>query len=220
MAVFKLSPSSIGLMKDCPRCFWLDKHRVWKRPSGPFPSLPSGMDRVLKVHFDNFRDKGLIPPELCENQTCEGMKLFEDKALLEKWRNNFDGVRWVDSNGDVLFGAVDEILVKGEKLIVLDYKTRGYPVKENTPEYYQSQLDLYNFLLRKNGYETEDYALLLFYVPKEVLEKGEVVFDTELVKVGVNVENAEKLFNQALTVLNGECPSERCEWCAGLQNKK
>ena len=31
---FKLSPSSLNLMNECERCFWLDKHNVWKRPSG------------------------------------------------------------------------------------------------------------------------------------------------------------------------------------------
>ncbi len=51
---FKLSPSSLNLMQDCPRCFWLTQHKVWKRPAGIFPSLPSGMDRILKIHFDKF----------------------------------------------------------------------------------------------------------------------------------------------------------------------
>jgi len=46
---FKLSPSALNLMKECPRCFWLAQHKVWKRPSGIFPSLPSGMDRILKI---------------------------------------------------------------------------------------------------------------------------------------------------------------------------
>jgi len=28
-----------------------------KRPEGVFPSLPSGMDIILKKHFDTFRDR-------------------------------------------------------------------------------------------------------------------------------------------------------------------
>ena len=76
---YKLSPSALNLMKDYPRCFWLAQHKVWKRPAGIFPSLPSGMDRILKVHFDKFRDKKQLPPELCENKECVGMKLFTDK---------------------------------------------------------------------------------------------------------------------------------------------
>ena len=212
---FKLSPSSLSLMEDCPRCFWLDKHKVWKRPEGITGSLMNGMDKVLKIHFDRFRDKELLPPELCNNNHCEDMKLFDNHELLKKWRNNFQGIRWEDKEGNILFGAVDNILLKGKKLIVLDYKTRGFELKEDTADHYQKQLDIYNFLLRKNGYETEDYGFLLFYYPKEVLENGDIVFHKELVKKKINIENAEKLFERAIKLLNEECPTKCCEWCEG-----
>ncbi|MBU2104647.1 MAG: PD-(D/E)XK nuclease family protein [Nanoarchaeota archaeon] len=212
---FKLSPSSLALMKECPRCFWLTQHKVWKRPAGIFPSLPSGMDKILKTHFNTFMEKGQLPPELCENHECANMKLFDDPELLAIWRSNFKGIQWKDKKGNILRGAVDNILMKGKKLIVLDYKTRGYALKEDTAEHYQDQLDIYNFLLRKAGYDTEDYAFLLFYVPKEVLATGEVIFDTELVKMKINIKNAEDIFNKAITLLNNKCPGEKCEWCSG-----
>ncbi len=220
---FKLSPSSLSLMEECPRCFWLDKHDVWKRPASIFPSLPSGMDRILKNHFDKFRDKGQLPPELCDNEHCSQTKLFgeseEEKGLLRVWRSNLKGIAFQDDKGNILHGAVDNLLKKGSKLIVLDYKTRGFPLKEDTHEHYQNQLDIYNFLLKKNGYDTEEYAFLLFYIPKEVLETGEVIFDTSLVKMQINVKNAEKLFQQGLEVLNGQCPNGACEWCKHIDAK-
>lgn len=216
---YKLSPSSLNLMQECPRCFWLDKHDTWKRPSGIFPSLPSGMDRVLKNHFDKFMKKGKMPPELCEKQSCANLKLFDEENLLSVWRNNFKGISWTDKNGNILHGAVDNILVNkiNQKLIVLDYKTRGFPLKEDTAEHYQLQLDVYNFLLKQNDFETENFAYLLFYVPKEVLETGEVVFDTELVKMNVSAERGEKAFKDALKLLDGPCPKKHeekiCPWC-------
>ena len=200
-------------MKECPRCFWLTQHKVWKRPQGIFPSLPSGMDNILKTHFDKFREKGKLPPELCDNHNCKDMKLFDDKELLKIWRNNFKGIRFTDKEGNALYGAVDEVLVKGKKLIVMDYKTRGFPLKEDTHEMYQDQLDIYNFLFRKNGYETEDYGFLIFYYPKEVTETGEVIFDTELKKMKVDIKNAEIIFRNAIKLLNSNCPSKNCEWC-------
>jgi len=219
MTTFRLSPSSLNLMQECPRCFWLAQHKVWKRPSGIFPSLPSGMDKILKIHFDKFRDKAQMPPELCEHQSCVNMKLFTDKEKLKIWQSNFKGVLWKDKKGNELHGAVDNILVKAKKLIVLDYKTRGYALKEDTAEHYRLQQNIYNFLLRKNGYETEDYFFLLFYVPKEVMATGEVIFDTELVKMKVDVEMAEKVWKNAIKLLNGECPvlpkGRECEWCEG-----
>ncbi|MCX8159090.1 MAG: PD-(D/E)XK nuclease family protein [Candidatus Pacearchaeota archaeon] len=219
--IYKLSASSLGLMKDCPRCFWLDKNEKWKRPEAIFSSLPNGMDRVLKKHFDVFRDKGKLPPELEKNKELEGVRLFgdneEQKKLLEIWRNNKKGIVFKDSEGNMLVGAVDNVLIKGNKLIILDYKTRGYALKDDTHEHYRDQLDVYNFLLRENGFETEDYGYLLFYVPEKVLESGEVVFETKLIKMKTNPDNAKKLFEDALKLLKGKCPSrhsgEVCEWC-------
>jgi hypothetical protein len=213
--IYKLSPSALNLMKECPRCFWLTQHKVWKRPAGIFPSLPSGMDAILKTHFNKFMEKGELPPELCNNGDCKNMKLFNNHELLAIWRSNFKGIVYEDKQGNILKGAVDNILMKGKKLIVLDYKTRGYALKEDTAEHYQDQLDIYNFLLRKAGYETEDYAFLLFYVPKEVAKTGEVIFDTELVKMKINIKNAETIFKNAIKLLNSDCPSKFCEWCEG-----
>ena len=220
---YKLSPSSLNLMHECPRCFWLSEHKVWKRPSGIFPSLPSGMDKILKEHFDRFMEKGILPPELdkseCKEMEC---KLYDDKEKLTLWRNNFKGISYEDKQGNILHGAVDNILVKyhgkKQKLIVLDYKTRGYALKEDTHEHYQNQIDIYNFLLRKNGYETEDFAFLLFYVPKEVLPTGEIIFTTTLKRMKVDVSNAENIWKKALKLLNEECPpvlskDKVCEWC-------
>ena len=202
-------------MTECPRCFWLAQHKVWSRPSGIFPSLPSGMDRILKVHFDKFRDSEKMPPEICENSECSGMKLFDDKEKLKIWQNNWKGISFTDKKGNELHGAVDNILVKGKKLIVLDYKTRGYALKEDTAEHYRQQQNIYNFLLRKNGYQTEDYFFLLFYIPKEVMATGEVIFDTELVKMKVDIENAEEVWRKAIKLLNSDSPSKSCEWCEG-----
>jgi len=213
MKTFQLSPSSLNLMKECPRCFWLTQNGIWKRPVSIFPSLPSGMDNILKKHFDKFRDKNMLPPELCENQECKNMKLFDDKEKLKIWQNNRKGLIYEDKHGNILKGAVDNLLVKEGKIIVLDYKTRGYACKEDTHEHYQNQLDTYNFLLRKNGYNTEEFSFLLFYIPKEVTETGEVIFDTTLMKIKTNPKSAEDIFEKAINLLNNECPEKGCEWC-------
>lgn len=214
---YKLSASSLNLMLECPRCFWLHFHDHYKRPSGIFPSLPGGMDRILKLHFDRFIEKKLMPPELRKNGTCEGMKLFDNRELLNAWRSVHKGLIWEDNKGNILRGAVDNLLVKGKKFVVLDYKTRGSPIKEDTAEKNQHQLDIYNFLLRVNGHPTEDFAFLLFYYPKDVLETGEVLFDTQLVKMKVEAERGKKLFQNALKLLEGPCPikhkDKECEWC-------
>ena len=147
--ISKLSPSAISLMKECPRCFWLTQHKIWKRPSGIFPSLPSGMDKILKIHFDKFMEQGKLPPELCENENCEGMQLYSNKEQLKIWQTGWEGIRWKNEEGNELCGAIDNLLIRNNKGIVLDYKTRGFPLREDTAQHYQDQLDFYNFLFRK-----------------------------------------------------------------------
>lgn len=215
---YKFSPSSLSLLKECPRCFWLHFNKKIRRPDIPFPSLPSGMDRVLKDHFDRFMEKGELPPELQELHV--EVTLFDDKELLKVWRNNFKGIQWTDEKGNLFRGAVDNILKKGNRLIVLDYKTRGYPVKENTHKYYQDQMDIYNLLLRNNGYQTEDYTYLLFYHPNKIYESGDVDFHVDLIKTKINIKNAEDIFKRAVDVLEGEMPepSDGCGFCKWIYN--
>lgn len=203
-------------MLECPRCFWLQMVKGISRPNGPFPSLPSGMDKILKVHFDKFMEKGELPPELKKEDCINGCSLFSDKEKLKVWRSNFKGIEYVEpKSGIMLHGAIDNLLVKGKKLIVLDYKTRGFPLKEDTHTHYQTQMDLYNFLLRKNGFDTEEYTYLLFYHPNKVMDDGEVLFNTDLVKIKTSAENGEKVLLQAIKVIKGEVPesSDKCEFC-------
>lgn len=171
------------------------------------------MDKVLKEHFDRFMERGTLPPELEE---LKGVKLFSDTKLLKEWRNNLRGIQWYDAEGNLLHGAIDNLLEKDGKLIVLDYKTRGFPLKEDTHVHYQDQLDIYNLLLRKKGHMTEEYSYLLFYHPAKVLETGEVVFHTDLVKIPVNAKNAEKILKGALETLGKEMPpaDPECGYCA------
>jgi len=218
----KLSPSSLNLFLDCPRCFWLQIIKKIKRPSGAFPSLPSGMDKILKIHFDNFMKKGELPPELKREYCVNGCSLFDDVNLLKIWRSNLKGIQYLDKeSGAILHGAIDNLLVKGKKFIVLDYKTRGFPLKEDTHKSYQSQMNIYNFLLRENGYQTEDFTYLLFYYPNHVTENGEVIFDTKLIKISTNPENGKEIFKKAIKLLQEKEPprtSESCEFCEWKKN--
>jgi hypothetical protein len=211
---YKLSPSTLSLLEECPRCFWLHIVKKIKRPDAPFPSLPSGIDNLLKQHFDRFRKEGKLPPELKKHNVKA--TLFDDMSLLEVWRSNFKGIQWTDDkSGIILRGAVDEMLEHNGTLIVLDFKTRGFPIKDDSAEYYRDQIDIYNFLLRKNGFRTADYGYLLFFHPKEVNGNHSFLFETDLIRLKIDVKHAEKLFNKAVKVLSNSKPkaSEECQFC-------
>jgi len=210
---FKLSPSKLNLYLECPLCFWLNEKGV-HRPSGPFPSLPGGMDRKLKIYFDKYRKEGKLPPEL--KGKVEG-KLYDDKEKMDLWRNNFKGLSWKDENGNILAGAIDDCLFDGKKFIIIDFKTYGGSVIDDEKiKYYQNQMDCYALLFEKNGLSHPGYAYLIFFMPIEVKEHGEVKFDIQVKKVLVDSKRALKTFNSAIKVIEGTRPKKHseCEYCA------
>ena len=208
---FTLSPSSLSLFKDCPRCFWLQERTGKKRPAFKYPSLPLGIDMALKKRFDYFREHGKFPPEL---QHLKDTRLY-DSPLLALWRKGYQGLRCKDIDGNILIGAVDEVLEQNGKLAILECTTRGFPLKKDTPELYQDQLNLYSFLLHKNGYQVSEYAYILFYYPKEVNWQGDMWFHKRLYARKISLVDAEKLWKRALAVLQNSipAPSENCEFC-------
>ncbi|MDD5342068.1 MAG: PD-(D/E)XK nuclease family protein [Patescibacteria group bacterium] len=213
--LIRLSPSSgLSLFKECPRCFWLHYNKNIHRPRGIFPSLPGGMDLVIKDYMDTFRKKGEMPPELAGQ--VEG-GLFPDVKVLNKWRNWRTGLEYEDKKiNAVLFGALDDCLYDDGFYIPLDYKTRGSSPREGDSErYYRTQLESYSLLLSANNYKTRDFAYLLYYYPKEVLPAGRVDFNTHIVKVTTSLDSAKKTFEEAVKVLRGPLPKSHtaCEYC-------
>lgn len=216
---FKLSPSTLNLFLECPRCFWLDKIKNIKRPRGIFPSLPSGMDRAIKVYFDSFRAKNKLPPEL-DGKDFEGIKLYSDQAQLNRWREWRTGLGYQDEDGSVLSGALDDLLVKGDRYSPFDYKTKGSVTTEaDAVKYYQNQLDCYAFLLETNHLPTLGYAFLFYYSPKSVSERGSVLFELQAIKIATDIERARTTFRKAITLLKSTQPisSLNCEYCAWLR---
>lgn len=216
----KLSPSSIRLFLDCPRCFWLQINKKIRRPSGGFPTLPSGMDKILKEHFDSHRSSNTSPEEL--DWKFEG-HLFKDIEKLNEWRNNFKGLRFRDEEtGAVLMGALDDLFVtKDGKYAPLDFKTRGYPRKDDTHEHYQHQMDIYSFLLQKNGLPPAGFAILIFYHPIGVNKSHDVVFDPDPIKVKTDPERGERIFRDAVKCLEDDIPEsdKQCEFCRWLKQQ-
>jgi len=216
-SLIRLSPTSgLNLYKECPKCFWLHHNHNIRRPSGPFPSLPGGMDNVIKKYFDKYRgNKKGLPPEL--EGRVEG-KLLSDIGLMEQWRDWRSGLRYIDTKlGAELSGALDDCLVDGELYIPLDYKTRGYPpgATEESQKYYGTQLDSYSLLLWANGYKIAPFAYLIYFYPEEVREDGIVKFNIEPKKLEVSPKRAKEIFEEAVKCLRGKEPKEHqnCAFC-------
>ena len=107
--MYKLSPSSVGFLRECPRCLWLYANDNISRPFGVFPSLPSGMDRVLKVYFDKYRVNGELPREIVGKVKEYGIDANHLVPLVNLIQRNGDRARAHELLHcfDVGFGAAE-----------------------------------------------------------------------------------------------------------------
>ncbi len=214
--MIKVSPSGISMLLECPRCLWLEINESKKRPRGIFPSLPGGMDEAFKDYFDEYRGRGELPPEI--DGKVDGT-LYPDTKRLSAWRNfNFGrgGMRAeFPEYTMVVAGAIDELLVAPDgKFIPFDFKTRGYPTKDDTHEHYRMQLDLYALLFQENGMEPAPHGYLLFFWP-ENYSVGMASFKTNLISMDVSPSRARAALKTVHEIVTGPQPKahESCEYC-------
>lgn len=212
---FKLSPSALNLFKECPKCFWLEKNKWLKRPFGIFPSLPGGMDEIIKKYFDEKRKEAELPEEIRDGHIKE---LFKDQATLDKWRGwNTTDLQYTDEEtGASLSGALDECVIdQHDEFCPFDYKTKGSPLHYNPAKYYQTQLDCYALMLQAKGYPIGRYGYLLYYWPVKIKARGDILFEVKLFRTEINPDNAKQLIKDIVKMLNQPCPdpNPECSYC-------
>jgi len=209
----QLSPNSLNLYFECPLCFWLDKKMGIRRPQ-PYPyALNAAVDYLLKEEFDKYRKKRELHPLLVANNIPA--KLFKNQKILDEWRNNFKGIRFYDAELDAtIFGAVDDVLEFSDgKLAPLDYKSTG-STAARVYDRFQLQMDIYTFLLEKNGYKTVRKGCLAFYiVDKGNGFDGKLPFKKEIHVIDTDPTYVHKLFKEAVSLLRGNSPLDHSTEC-------
>lgn len=156
-----LSRSKIDLFMECPQCFYIDNKLGTARPPGfPF-NLNSAVDALLKKELDAHRAQGTQHP-LAKAYGLDAIPLAH--AKMDEWRNALSqGVKCVHkATGLVVRGGVDDIWInKAGELIVIDYKATSKDGKiesldEEWHRGYKRQLEIYQWLLRENGFKVSD----------------------------------------------------------------
>ena len=209
----KLSPSSLNLYLECPHCFWLEKRRGIKRPP-PYPyALNMAVDVLLKEEFDRYRAENKPHPLILAHKIPA--KLFPNQNLLNQWRSNFAGLRYFDSELDAtLFGAVDDVLeFEDGKLAAMDYKSTGSAVA-TIYDRFQLQMDIYTYLLEKNGFLTPKKGYLAFYIVDKGNGFGDrLPFRKELHEIDTNPSDVPEIFKEAVVLLRREMPPPHSPDC-------
>ena len=227
-AKYFLSPSALDDFRRCARCFFLDKVKKIKKPRGIFPSLPSGMDRVIKSYCDQFRLTPTLPPEFAGKIPGRLWPDIDQLRQRRDWRATDLG--FIDQELSVKFtGAIDDLaLLDSGAVAPLDYKTRGSALTEdkNPAEYYQNQLDCYALMLQRAGHTVSDKGFLTYWTPASVMDDGAALaatpgtamirFDVAVYGVTIDPNAAVRTLTEAVECLDGELPedSPECETCA------
>jgi CRISPR/Cas system-associated exonuclease Cas4 (RecB family) len=162
---FKVSRSKIELFMQCPRCFYLDTRLKIKRPSGPPFNINKTIDELYKKEFDRHRAAGTPHPIMADNQIKAVPYQHDD---LNTWRHNFTGVQAVHEPTNLhVFGAIDDVWVNDEgELIVVDYKATskasGVSIDSDWQISYKRQMEIYQWLLRQNGFPVSDTGYFVY----------------------------------------------------------
>ena len=161
---FRLSRSKLELFLECPRCFYLDRRKGIGRPDAPPFTLNIAVDALLKREFDAHR-KAKTPHPLMTQYGIDTVPY--DHPALETWRSNFKGIEHRHATGLSLFGAPDDIWIAPDgALMVVDYKAtstdKPIDLDDEYRQRYKRQMEVYQWLLRRNGFPVSDTGYFLF----------------------------------------------------------
>ncbi len=228
--IIKLSRSTVEKYIQCPRCCVLEKKYSIKPPSLPF-TLNMAVDNLCKNEFDYYRDKQEVHPLFIQNNI--NAVPFKHK-LLEKWRNNYLGLRYKSIEHNYNFGgAIDDVWQKENgELIIVDYKATSRNKfdwnetfkRYDYPKAYKRQLEMYQWLFKKNNFPVSNEAYLLYFNGKknERFFHQKLQFETYLIKLNCSTDWVEEKILDTVNLLRSSIfpkPSISCENCNYLRKR-
>jgi len=160
---FKLSRSKIENFIRCKRCFYLDRKCGTEQPP-MFPyTLNNAVDALLKDEFDRYRVEGKAHPYLIQH-TIDAIPFAHPE--LDNWRMNQRGIKYHHMQSNfIVTGAVDDVWVNSQgELIIVDYKATSTQkdVSLDDRDSYKRQMEIYQWLFRKNGFTVSDIGYFVY----------------------------------------------------------
>ena len=226
----KLSRSTVERYLSCQRCCVLEKKYKIKPPSLPF-TLNIAVDNLCKNEFDYYREIQ-EPHPLFTKHNIDAVP-FKHKDI-DIWRSNFQGIRYksVEYNYD-FGGAVDDVWQKKNgELIIADVKAtsrNNFDWNETFNKYdyakaYKRQLEMYQWLFRKNGFAVADEAYLVYFNGKknEKFFNNQLQFEPYVIKLDCSSSWVEKKVLETVSLLkSNRFPkhSPKCEYCNYLKKR-
>jgi len=219
---YVLSRSKIDRFLECPRCFWLEARFGVGRPDTPPFTLNNAVDELMKREFDIRRVKGEVHP-LAKEYGIDAVPFAHEQ--LEEWRDALRrGIRHHDVETNMtLRGGIDDVWKNSRgELHIVDYKaTAGKKEITLDDEWkiaYKRQVEVYQWLFRKNGFTVSPIAYFVYVNGKNDLKAfdGKLEFDLMILPYEGDdswVSPALKGAKQCLLLETIPDTGPSCEYC-------
>jgi hypothetical protein len=195
-APYELSRGKIEALIKCQACFWLERAKGVKFPGMPGFLLNTNTDTLLKKDFDQYRDVGPHPIMIAAG--LEHLRPFAHQDF-HKWESSMqfgaspNHFNTLHEQTNILFGGgLDDVWenVETGELHIVDYKSTAQvsktpkpldesflapPTDPKAPDYkagYRRQMAMYQWILRRKGYEVSDVGYFLYVDGLHVSENG------------------------------------------------
>lgn len=223
----KVSRSKLDLFAECPRCAYLDLRLGVKRPSMPAFTLNNAVDELLKREFDIHRVHGTRHP-LMERYGLDAVPLADER--MDEWRDALRrGISYLHVPTNIrLRGGIDDVWVNpAGEFIIVDYKATSKKVGPSTEEdlydSYKRQLEIYQWLFRRNGFTVSPTAYFVYVNGKSDAKAfdGKLEFDVGLIPyTGSDSWVEPAIFDLKNTLMSDKIPpigksfgGGPCEYC-------
>lgn len=217
---FKISRSKIENFIYCQKCFYLDRRLGVSQPPGyPF-NLNIAVDTLLKKEFDMHRIKKVTHP-LMKAYGLNATPFIHDK--MPEWRENFKGIRYHHLlTNFIITGAIDDLWEdENGEIMVVDYKatskTSAVNIDADWQDGYKRQVEIYQWLLRRNGFKISNTGYFVYCNAKTDREAfdGKLEFDIDLLPYTGNDSWIEDELFEIKKCLDGEMPNsgKNCDYC-------
>ena len=185
-------------------------------------TLNNAVDTLLKKEFDRHRASKSQHPI----QRGYGLDVFpSDHPMLDKWRQSIHhGVIYKDEEkGFHIYGGIDDLWQNEvEEYFVVDYKATAKETPLDVlPDYassYRRQMEVYQWLLRKNGLKVSDTAYFVYATGDTSAHafNNQLSFTTNLIAyLGDDswVDGVIKDIHRTIHTEFEPRDSEKCEFC-------
>lgn len=188
-APWELSRGWIEKAVTCEGCFWLQKAANVKQPDTPPYNINSNTDILLKKDHDQYR--GVGPSPIMVSSGLKHLRPF-DHPHLGKWTDSLhfgsslDHFNTVHEDTNILFGGgLDDVFenIETGELHIVDYKSTSQdggnkkvpdpldesfllppkdPKKRDFKASYRRQAEMYQWIMRRKGFQVSDVAYFLY----------------------------------------------------------